>query len=125
MGEKTKAQRMASRQGIDELSIEAALRKRHKQDYPTAILNLTKRIQAVNQTWARVFFDIMNIPGASLNFECIDDKLIITVRIGEGVETHEVTYPQLQEAHQYIEVFIMDKIDHSELLTKWHKENQR
>ena len=123
MGEKTKAQRMASKKGMDEMSIEVQLRRRHKQNYPTVILNLTKRIQATNQTWARIAMQIMTIPSMAVNYECRDRSLVIEIAIGDETEEHVVTFEQLQEAHQYIEVFIMDKIDKSELIAKWYKEN--
>jgi len=112
---------------IDELSLQNALRKRHKQNYPNVILQLTKRVQAVNQTWADVVSKLMRIPGFRLTWyrseetdtATITGGFVVEIRIGDVYEFHEITEMQLQEAHQYVEVLLMDKVDHSELIARW------
>ena len=108
---------------IDELALQNGIRKRYNQNWPATILELMKRIQAVNQTWAKIAQLVMQIPGLRISWFREDGKLIVEVRIGDSVdideyERHEITMEQLQEAHQYIEVFIMDKLDHSELIAR-------
>ena len=139
MGDKTKAQRMASKKGMDELSIEVQLRRRHKQNYPTTILNLTKRIQAVNQTWNNIMWEIMNTPGLSINYcrEPAGLQIAITYKQpapaepkpdvhppDDVVELHTITVAELMTANTYVEVAIMDKINKSELIARIRKENE-
>lgn len=130
---KTKEQRMALPGAIDELSLQNAIRSRHRQDWPNVILQLTKRVQAVNQTWAKVVMQLMTIPGLSVTWKRDAEKeaLIVSVSIqhpnsdDEEVEVHEFTGLQLQEAHQYVEVLLMDAVDHSELIARWFDDDAR
>lgn len=140
MSEKTKEQRLATKTGaVDEMSIQNMLRKRHKQNYPNVILQLTKRVQAVNQTWNKVMWQIMNIPGLSVSYTKQNDEftkgqdmLVITVTYKhpredghvklDEVELHEITVQELMTAGKYIEVLIMDKLDHSELIARLDSE---
>jgi hypothetical protein len=132
MSELSKEQRLATKTGaIDELSIQNMLQKRHKQNYPFVILQLTKRVQSVNQTWNKVMWQVMNIPGLSINYSKAGDKLLITVtykhpgKAGiplDEVELHEITVPELMTAGKYIEVAIMDKLDKSELIARLDSE---
>lgn len=104
---------------IDELSVQNFLRTRHKQNYPNTILHLTKRVQAVNQTWTGIVSKLMCIPGFRLAWYRDDEEnLVVQIRIGEEYELHKITAKELQEAHQYVEVLLMDKVDHSKLIAK-------
>ena len=105
---------------IDELALQNVLRKRHCKDWPNVMLQLTKRIQAVNQTWSEVISKLMRIPGFRLSWYCDHEKdsLVLEIKIHHETETHEFTALQLQQAQQYVEVLIMDKVDHSELIAK-------
>ena len=117
---KTKEQRMAPAGAVDELTLQNALRKRHKQDYPNVLVQMTKRISAVNRTWASVVAQLMRIPGLRLSWYRNEEKhaLVVEIRIGDELEVHEFTELQLQEAHQYVEVLLMDRVDHSKLIAK-------
>ncbi len=115
----------------DELTLQNTIRRLHKQDWPNVILQFTKRVQAVNQTWAGVVSKLMRIPGFRLSWYHDEDKDSLVMEISikhpekpgsvalEEVELHEITAKELQEAHQYIEVLLMDKVDHSELIARW------
>ncbi len=115
-------------EAIDELALQNVLRKRHCKDWPNVILQLTKRVQAVNQTWAQVVVKLMSVNGLRISWYQQDEKLIVEVRYISGVkanevdveevELHEITAAELQEASQYIEVLLMDKLDHSELIAR-------
>lgn len=116
---------------VDELALQNMLRKRHCKDWPNVLLQLTKRIQVVNQIWAKIMSQVMTIPGLTVSYtrDAETGNLIVSVSIKqcpdggvpveEKVELHEITALQLQEAAQYVEVLIMDKLDHSELLARW------
>ena len=108
---------------VDELALQNVLRKRHKQDFPNTILQLTKRIQAVNQTWASVISKLMCIDDFRLSGYRSNETggLVVDIWIGGEVERHEFTTEELQEAHQYVEVLLMDKVDHSGLIAKHTK----
>jgi hypothetical protein len=116
MDKKTKKQRMVPIGAVDELALQNVLRKRHKQDFPNVILQLTKRIQAVNQTWAGIIGKLLNQQDAKLSYFRRDDELIVEIRIGGEVEQIPISLSEVAQAHQYIEVLIMDKVDHSKLL---------
>ncbi len=112
-------------EAIDELALQNMLRKRHCKNWPNVLLQMTKRIAAVNQTWNRVMWQIMNIPGLSVTYSRVGDKLQIAVTFkhpdgdhGNEVELHEITVPELLTAGQYIEVLLMDKLDHSPLIAR-------
>ncbi len=116
---------------IDELALQNVLRKRHCKDWPNVLLQMTKRIAAVNQTWNKVMWQIMNIPGLSVNYskEGAVLQIAITFKHPESspvkcdeVELHEITVPELMTAGKYIEVLIMDKLDHSELIARLDSE---
>lgn len=116
-------------EAIDELALQNVIRKRHCRDWPNVVLQLTKRVQAVNQTWNKIIWQIMTIPGLSVNYSREGDKLVIAVtykhpedgavKYVEEVELHEITLEDLGTAQQYIEVLIMDKLDHSELISRY------
>lgn len=131
MSELSKEQRLATKAGaVDELSLQNAIRVRYKTKWPSVILELNKRIQAVNQTWNKVMWQIMNIPGLSVTYSREGENLLVTVfvceqRDGENnvirieeTERHEITIQELMTAGQYIEVLIMDKLDKSELIAR-------
>lgn len=128
MSEKTKAQRTATKAGaIDELALQNAIRYRHKQDWPDTILQLTKRIAAVNQTWAQIIMRLMTIEGLSISWKKEVESLVLTVTFVqddedgtpiEEIERHVIHHEQLHDARQYIEVLLMDKLDHSELIAR-------
>lgn len=116
-------------EAIDELAMQNMIRKRYCKNWPDTILQLTKRVQAVNQTWAKIVMQLMTIPGLSIAWRRDEEKdgLIVSISIQhqgggvpvEEVELHEITAQELQDAHQYIEVLLMDKLDHSELIARW------
>ncbi len=103
---------------IDELTLQNTIRSRHKQDWPNVILQLTKRVQAVNQTWAKIMSQVMTIPGLRITWENFAGKLAVRVTIGDEHELHDFTDVEVQEAQQYIEVLLMDRLDHSKLIAK-------
>jgi len=105
-------------EAIDELALQNVIRKRYCNNWPDTILQLTKRVQAVNQTWAKVVNQVMTIPGLSISWTMFAEKLAVRVSIGDEHEQHEITAKELHDAQQYVEVLIMDKLDHSELIAR-------
>ncbi len=114
-------------QAVDELALQNAIRKRYGSNWPATILELTKRVQAVNQTWWKITELVMRIPGLRIYWYREDDKLFVAVSISqhpeggvavEEVELHEITIDELVKARQYVEVLVMDKLDHSELIAR-------
>ena len=106
----------------NELALQNVIRKRHCKDWPNVVLQLTKRVQAVNQTWAKIIMQLMTIPGLSVTWKKEEDSLVLIVTVerhrAEEVERHVINPEQLYDARQYIEVFLMDKLDHSELIAR-------
>ncbi len=132
MSEKIIEERMTPPEAIDELALQNAIRKRYCRNWPDTVLQLTKRVQAVNQTWAKVVMQLMTIPGLSITWKRDEEKdgLIVSISIQhptrvEEVELHEITAQELQDAHQYVEVLLMDKVDHSELIARWLEDEDR
>lgn len=116
-----------------ELALQNVIRKRHCKDWPNVVLQLTKRVQAVNQTWAKIIMQLMTIPGLSVTFSGHDDHgmmVVVKFRHPDGgvpveeVEVHEITVKELHDARQYIEVLLMDKLDHSELIARIEAQHQ-
>lgn len=116
-------------EAIDELALQNVIRKRYCRNWPDTILQLTKRVQAVNQAWAKVVSLIMQIDGLSVTWSRDEEKdgLVVTITFKhpgggvpvEEVELHEISAQELHDAHQYIEVLLMDKLDHSKLIARW------
>lgn len=111
---------------MNELAMQNMIRKRYCRNWPDTILQLTKRVQAVNQTWVKIVMQVMTIPGLRISWyrsvetdaATTNDSFVVEIRIGDVYEFHEITAEELQDAHQYIEVLIMDKLDHSKLIAK-------
>lgn len=120
---------------IDELALQNAIRKRYCRDWPETILQLTKRVQAVNRTWAEVVVKLMTIPGLSITWkhDAESEVLIVSISIKhpdnggvpvEEVEIIEINAEELHKAHQYIEVLFMDKVRHSKLIARLEDERK-
>ena len=60
----------------------------------------------------------MRIDGLQVRWYQKDGKFCAEVRIGNKVERHEINPQELQDAHQYIEVLLMDKVQHSKLIAE-------
>ncbi len=114
----------------NELGMQNTIRKRYCKDWPDTILQLTKRVQAVNQTWGQVVMRLMTIPGLSITWkhDAGREALVVAISIKhpdtagvpvEEVEIIEINAEELQKAQQYIEVLFMDKVSHSELIARW------
>ena len=115
---------------MNELALQNVIRKRHCKDWPNVVLQLTKRVQAVNQTWANIIMQLITIPGLSVTWKKEEDSLVLIVSVSElrndkhevirpeEAERHEITAKELYDARQYIEVLLMDKLDHSELIAR-------
>lgn len=122
-------------EAMDKLAMQNAIRKRYCRDWPDTILQLTKRVQSVNQTWTQVIVTLMRIPGLRISWYRDRDRdqneppqLIVEVRYTSGtgpnevdveeVELHEITSDELAGAMQYIEVLLMDKLNTSKLIAR-------
>ena len=115
---------------IDDLAMQNMIRKRYCRNWPDTILQLTKRVQAVNQTWTQIIMTLMRIPGLRISWYRDDkaDKIIVEVSYKSGtgpnevdveeVELHEITAEELAKAHQYTEVLFMDKLRQSKLIAR-------
>ena len=128
---------------FNEMGMQNVIRKRHCKDWPNVILQLTKRITGVNASWAKIMFDILTIPGLSINIVKHDGKydekkkflggmLVSLVYIHPRAEGHvaldeveeiEFTLREMQEGSQHVEVMLMDRINKSKLLNRLRKEN--
>ena len=109
----------------NEMAMEIQIRKRYCNTWPSTILELTKRVQSVNQTWSQVIGVLMRIPGLRISWyrDTKIDQLIVEVRYRSGtdvdeVELHEITSIELATAHLYIEVLLMDKLRQSKLIPR-------
>lgn len=100
----------------NELAMQIAIRKRYCRNWPDTILQLTKRVRAVNQSWAKIMIKIVTTPGLRVSYAKEGDMLVVTVSDGNKVERYPITAEELNAAQQYIEVLIMDKLEHSELM---------
>ncbi len=125
-----------SPQAMNELAMQNVIRKRYCQNWPDTILQLTKRVQAVNQTWTQIVVKLMTIPGLSITWKHNTKSGVLEVSIAikhpasdgiplEEVEIIEISAEELHKAHQYIEVLLMDKVDHSELIARWLEDEQK
>jgi hypothetical protein len=124
---KTKASPAAAN---NELGMQNAIRKRYCDNWPDTILQLTKRVQSVNQTWTEIIVTLMRIPGLRISWYRDDkaDNMIVEVRYTSGtgpnevdvdeVELHEITAEELARSMQYLEVLFMDKLKKSELIAR-------
>lgn len=106
----------ASPPASNELAMEIQIRKRYADTWPNTILQLTKRVQAVNQTWAGIMFKLVTVPGLRISYAKEGDELVVMVSNGKKTERHPITAEELYAAQQYVEVLVMEKISHSELL---------
>jgi hypothetical protein len=112
----------------DELAMELGIRKRYKQNWPKVILELTKRVSAVNTTWGQIVNALMMLPGMRISWYQNPRKEGMIVEVSyktgtgkgevpvEEVELHEIPTHELMESQGYIEVVLMDKLDHSKLI---------
>jgi hypothetical protein len=109
---------------MNELAMQNVLRKRHCKDWPNVILQITKRVTAVNHTWAKVIFDILTIDGLNVRYVRAEDgglRIVIAVvrENVDEVEEHILKLTDIQDKSDHIEVLIMDVIDHSKLIAKY------
>ena len=100
----------------NELALEIQIRKRYCDTWPNTILQLTKRVQGVNQTWNRIMVKLITTPGLRISYAKEGDVLVVIVSDDNKTERYPITPEELQAAQQYIEVLVMDKISRSELL---------
>lgn len=119
-----KAKINESPEAIDDLAMQNMIRKRYCTNWPDTILQLTKRVRAVNQTWADIILKIMRIEGLRVTYAREGDVFVITVFAcelrdrPEQTERHEVPLKEVQDAQQYIEVLVMDKLSNSKLIAE-------
>lgn len=111
----------------DEKALEIQIRKRYIENWPNTILQLTRRVQGVNNTWSQIMMKIMTVDGLRISYACEDEEFVITIEVHElrdgennvtrvaEVERHKISVKELVEAAQYIEVLIMDKIADSRI----------
>jgi len=115
-----KQSRQAPQPGaIDELALQNGLRKRYATNWPAVILELTKRVTAVNQQWAKIMLQIMHIDNLRITYAKVGDNLEIDVSCNGEVELHKVPLEEMQKAMPYIEVLVMDKLCNSKLIEKY------
>ena len=107
-----------SPQPIDERSLQNGIRHRYKQDWPAIILQLTKRVRAVNNQWAAIMNKILFIDGLSVTYKRSGDGILVLVKYHTEEERHEISIEEVQKAMPYIEVLIMDKLSKSLLIAK-------
>ena len=101
----------------DKLRLENSIRRRHQTDFPRVILELTKRVQGVNQNWQRIMEKIMRCRGLAVQYQCDQQgDLVITVLYNNQVETHRVPSNEVVTSSQFIEVLVMDKLRNSPLM---------
>ena len=105
-------------QPIDDLALQNAVRKRYNQNWPAVIVELTKRVQAVNAEWQKIMTQIMFIDGLRVSYAREGDSLVITVSVREDAERHEISMEDMRAAKSYIEVLVMDKLSNSKLIAK-------
>ena len=119
---KMKQQHARSPEPMNELGMQNSIRKRYCNNWPAVILELTNRVQGVNNVWSQIMMKIMTIDDLRVTYarECTGD-LIIRISIKDEHEQHNVTASELQDAAQYIEVLVMDKIANSKLIAKHTK----
>ncbi|MCK5604251.1 hypothetical protein KAR91_20350 [Candidatus Pacearchaeota archaeon] len=114
----------------NELAMQNVIRKRYCKDWPNTILQLTKRVQGVNETWSSIVMMLMTIPGLSIiwKHDAEKDALVVSIAIKhpdtggvpvEEVEIHEINAHELMEASKYVEVLFMDKVRGSKLIARW------
>ena len=104
-------------EGRDPLAVEIQIRKRYASSWPNVILELTKRVQAVNQGWAEIMQTMMMVD-LRVSYARITGGLEIIVSYKNEVEHIEISYDELTEAMQYAEVLVMDRIKRSGLYAK-------
>lgn len=100
----------------DALVIENVIRKRYNQNWPSIIREMMARVQGVNQCWQQVMDAIMMTDGLRVTYAREGEKLVITVSTGERVEQFDVWPEELIKAREHIEVVVMDKLKHSQIL---------
>jgi len=105
-------------EAMDELAMQNAIRKRYCRDWANTILQLTKRVQAVNNRWAQITDKICRIDNCRVSYYRSDGDFVVEVRIGDEVEAHAIHLEELIDARQYIEVLVMDKLSGSKLIAK-------
>lgn len=96
---------------IDELSLQNAVRKKYSQNWPKIVVELMKRVQAVNTSWSNIMAKLMMDHKLSIAFKFGPEGLKIHLGNGQG-GYNETTVPfeKVQEARQYIEVLVMDEL---------------
>jgi len=102
----------------NELAMQNMIRKRYCDNWPDTILQLTKRVQAVNSSWASITDKVCRIDGCRISYYREKDDFVVEVRIADEFERHAITLQELIEARQYVEVIVMDKLSDSKLIAK-------
>lgn len=103
---------------IDELTLQNAIRKKYKQNWPAVIVEMMKRVQAVNSQWTAIMNKILFTEGLSVTYKREADNLVITVQHHDEQELHKISLEEVQKAMPYIEVMIMDRLTNSQLIAK-------
>ena len=102
--------------GPDQLAMEIGIRRRYCDNWPSVIVELSKRVQGVNQTWQQIMTALMMKEGLRVTYAREDQEFVITVSYNGVVEQHKCTIDEFTKASQYIEVLVMDKLKDSQLI---------
>lgn len=104
---------------IDELALQNVIRKRYCNNWPSTILELTKRVQAVNAQWKQIITKMLYTEGMRISYAKEGDNLVVTVSVGKVHEHHNIPLEEVQRAMPYIEVLVMDYLINSKLLERY------
>lgn len=113
----------------DELAVQNSIRRKYASNWPSIILQLTKRVQAVNNSWQNIIRQVMQIDGLRISYAREEgfDGMTVVVNVRrpkdgvDEVEIHQIKAKELMLAQQYLEVLIMDKLKNSKLIAKYAK----
>lgn len=102
--------------GPDQLAMEIGIRRRYCDNWPSVIVELSKRVQGVNQSWQQIMTAIMLKEGLRVTYAREDQDFVVTVSYNGVVEQHRCSIDEFNKAAQYIEVLVMDKLKDSLLI---------
>lgn len=102
----------------DQLAVENGIRRRFATNWPTVILELSTRVQNVNQVWGHIMQMIMMVEGLRVTYAREGEDLVLTVSWNDQVEQHKISADEFVKAADHIEVLIMDKLKKSQLMMK-------
>lgn len=115
--EKKEARKQEMMQGQpDDLAMENSIKIRYGSNWPSTILNLTKRIQGVNATWMEIINLVMLNDGLRITYARENENLVVTIAHDDKVEQYPISVQEVINSSQFIEVLIMNKIAESPIV---------